>query len=210
MNEKLYKLSTFSQRINVHPKTLILWDNKDILKAKRTKTNRRYYTESQALDYLGIQKDTIKRKSVIYCRVSSNNQKQDLQNQENYLLQHIKNNGIIIDDIYKDIGSGLNYNRKYFNKLLKEVENNLVQTIYITHKDRFIRFGFEWFNNFCKEHFCEIIILNNTEKDIHTELTEDLISIIRVFSCKLYGLRNYKRKTDIEKLVEDKLKDVKP
>lgn len=198
---KIYKLSEFANRINSKPRTLIHWDNTAVLKANKTKTGRRYYTEEQALEYLGIPLKRVATKTVLYCRVSTKGQKDDLKNQVQYLKNYCQTNGLPYDDIIEDFGSGLDYSRAGFNEMLKQVENNEIQTIIITHKDRFIRFGFEWFNSFCSSHGCKITILDTTIKDVHSELVEDLISIVHVFSCKLYGLRNYKKKTKLDKVM---------
>ena len=68
-----------------------------------------------------------------------------------------------------------------------------IATIYLTYKDCFIQFGFEWFENLCKQHQTEIVVLNHEEISPDKELVEDLTSIVYVFSCRLYGLRKYKK-----------------
>ena len=79
-------------------------------------------------------------------------------------------------------------------QLLKEVMDNQVDTIFITYKDRFIRFGYDWFERLCKMHNTEIVVLNNIETRPTQEMIDDMISIVHVFSCHLYGLRKYKSK----------------
>ena len=79
-------------------------------------------------------------------------------------------------------------------QLLKEVMDNQVDTIFITYKDRFIRFGYDWFERLCKMHSTEIVVLNNIETRPTQEMIDDMISIVYVFSCRLYGLRKYKSK----------------
>jgi len=69
-----------------------------------------------------------------------------------------------------------------------------VSKIFIAYKDRFIRFGYEWFEELCEKHGTEIIVINNEEMSPEKELVEDLVSIIHVFSCRIYGLRKYKKK----------------
>ena len=99
-------------------------------------------------------------------------------------------NGIICDDVYSDIASGMNENRKAFNKLIDDVIKGEIQTIYISFKDRLTRFGFNYFVNIFKKYDCEIKILNSTkEDDFQNELLEDIISIIHHFSMKLYSNR---------------------
>ena len=72
------------------------------------------------------------------------------------------------------------------------MEHN-VQRIIIAHKDRFVRFGYEWFDRFVQKHGAELIVVNNETLSPQEELTQDLISIIHVCSCRIYGLRKYKK-----------------
>ena len=191
--DKIYKPKEVSKILNVTVFTLQVWDRKGKLKAYRTPTGRRYYTEKQINEVLGINQTTEKRKVIAYSRVSSKNQKDDLKNQANFIREFCNSNGIIIDEYIEDIGSGLNYNRINWNKLLNSVMKNEIETIYITYKDRFIRFGFDWFRNFCEKFGTKIVVLNNEASSPSKELVEDLISIIHVFSCRIYGLRKYKK-----------------
>lgn len=191
--DKIYKPKEVSKILNVTVFTLQVWDRKGKLKAYRTPTGRRYYTEKQINEVLGINQTTEKRKVIAYSRVSSKNQKDDLKNQANFIREFCNSNGIIIDEYIEDIGSGLNYNRINWNKLLDSVMKNEIETIYITYKDRFIRFGFDWFRNFCEKFGTKIVVLNNETSSPSKELVDDLISIIHVFSCRIYGLRKYKK-----------------
>ena len=192
-----YKPNEFAEMIGVSVKTLQRWDNDNKLKAFRTPTNRRYYTHNQYVEYMGktIQ-DKDKRKNIIYTRVSTNNQKDDLKNQVEFLKQFANARGIIIDEIFEDIGSGLNYNRKKWNKLLEDCMLGLIKTVIVAHRDRFIRFGYEWFERFLKSNGVEIIVVNNEKLSPQEEMIQDLINIIHVFSCKIYGLRKYKKQIE--------------
>lgn len=115
------------------------------LQAKRfCRTVRRYYTYDQYLQFKGINTNDDQRQVVIYTRVSTRNQKDDLQNQVAFLRQFCNAKGIIVDQCIEDYGSGLNYNRKKWNELLDEVMEQKIKTIIVTHKDRFIRFGYDW------------------------------------------------------------------
>ena len=77
--------------------------------------------------------------------------------------------------------------------------NNQIDTIYITYKDRFIRFGYEWFERLCKIHNTKIVVLNNVETSPTQEMIDDMVSIVHTFSCRLYGLRKYKHKLENDK-----------
>ena len=187
-----YKPKDFAELLGVSVKTLQRWDRDGILKANRTPTDRRYYTYDQYLQFKGIQTENDIRDTVIYARVSTRNQKDDLQNQVEFLKQFCNAKGIIVNQCVEDFGSGLNYNRKKWNKLLDEVMENKIKTIVISNKDRFIRFGYDWFEKFCEKFNTKIIIVNNETLSPNEELVQDIISILHVFSCRLYGLRKYK------------------
>lgn len=187
----MLKPKDMAKKLGVTVRTLQIWDNNGTLKAYRTPTNRRYYTEEQYLEYIGKSTSNI-RKNVAYARVSTHGQKDDLKNQIDFIRQYANAKGIILDEILTDIGSGLNYNRKTWNQLLEDVMNNNVDTIFITYKDRFIRFGYDWFERLCKMYNTEIVVLNNIETSPKKEMIDDVISIIHEFSCHLDGLRKYK------------------
>ena len=187
-----YKPKDFAELLGVSVKTLQRWDRDGILKANRTPTDRRYYTYDQYLQFKGIQTENDIRDTVIYARVSTRNQKDDLQNQVEFLKQFCNAKGIIVNQCVEDFGSGLNYNRKKWNRLLNEVMANKIKTIVISNKDRFIRFGYDWFEKFCEKFNTKIIIVNNETLSPNEELVQDIISILHVFSCRLYGLRKYK------------------
>ena len=187
-----YKPKDFAELLGVSVKTLQRWDRDGIIKANRTPTDRRYYTYDQYLQFKGIQTENDIRDTVIYARVSTRNQKDDLQNQVEFLKQFCNAKGIIVNQCVEDFGSGLNYNRKKWNRLLDEVMANKIKTIVISNKDRFIRFGYDWFEKFCEKFNTKIIIVNNETLSPNEELVQDIISILHVFSCRLYGLRKYK------------------
>ena len=115
MKNNSYKPKEFAELINVSVRTLQRWDVEGKLKAFRSPTNRRYYTYEQYLEYKGIYKEDNNRKTIIYTRVSTSNQKDDLKNQVEFLRQYANANGIIVDEVIEEYGSGLNYNRKKYN-----------------------------------------------------------------------------------------------
>lgn len=188
-----YKPKDFAELLGVSVKTLQRWDREGTLKANRTPTDRRYYTYDQYLQFKGINTVEDNREIVIYARVSTRNQKDDLKNQVEFLKTFCNSKGMIVSQCIEDFGSGLNYNRKKWNQLLNEVMENKIKTIVISNKDRFIRFGYDWFEKFCEKFHTSIIVVNNETLSPNEELVQDIISILHVFSCRLYGLRKYKK-----------------
>ena len=198
----IYKVGEFAKKAGVSISTLQRWDRTNVLKSKRTPTNQRYYTDEDLNKVLNSEDETkSKRKNVGYCRVSTQRQKQNLENQKEFVSVYSLSQGVILDEIYTDIGSGLNYQRENWNELLKLVKNNKIDKIYVTYKDRFVRFGYEWFEEFCALHGTEIIVLNQKQTSPEEELTEDLLSILHVFGERNHGLRKYK--TEINKELKE-------
>jgi predicted site-specific integrase-resolvase len=193
--EPFYSVGQFAKLTGKSVRTVQRWDKDGILVALRTQTNRRYYTQSHYNTAMGITANNTgqKGKVVCYTRVSGNDQKNDLASQKLALEQYVIAKGIAVDDWVSDIGSGLNYKRKNFNNLLIEVEGKKISKIIIAHKDRFVRFGYEWFIDFCNRHGCEIEIINVESLSPEQEVVKDLLTIIHCFSSRLYGLRRYKK-----------------
>ena len=199
-----YKPKDFAELLGVSVKTLQRWDREGTLKANRTPTDRRYYTYHQYLQFKGIHTEKDNRKIVIYARVSTRNKKNDLQNQVSFLRQFCNAKGIIVDQCIEDYGSGLDYNRKKWNQLLGEVMEQKIKTIIVTHKDRFVRFGYDWFEKFCMKFNTTIVVVNNEELSPQEELVQDIVSILQMFSCSLHGLRKYKKQiTEDEELAKE-------
>ena len=200
--EHKYRPKEASQYIGRSISTLQRLDYSGKLKAHRTTTNRRYYTKEQLDTFLGKKAQT-RRLQIAYARVSSYEQKPELQHQLEYIRNYVNAKGIILDQEITDIGSGLNYNRKKWNKLMDLVEENKVGKIYIAYKDRFIRFGYDWFNHFCQKHGCDIVVLNNPSLSPEEELTQDLLTILHVFSSRSYGIRKYQKQIKKELMEND-------
>ena len=202
-----YKPKEFAELLNVTVKTLQRWDREKTLVANRAPTNRRYYTYDQYLQFKGIGRDADSRKIVIYTRVSTRNQTDDLENQVDFLQNYVNAKGLIVDEVIRDYGSGLNYNRKKWNQLLGEVMENKVKMIFVSHKDRFVRFGFDWFEKFCNTFNVEIVVVKNDKLSPHEELVQDIVSILHVFSCRLYGLRKYKKQIEGDETIAKGIQD---
>ncbi len=188
-----YNIQEFGGLIGKSTKTLQKWDREGKLIAHRSpQSNRRYYTHDQYLEYRGL-KAADKGQTVVYARVSGVAQKPDLANQMEALKTYCTLHAIKVDEWMQDIGSGLNYKRKNFNRLMEMVELGQVRTVIIAHRDRLVRFGYDYFEAFCERHNTRLIVVNGDSLSPEQELVHDLIAIVTVFSARLHGLRSYKK-----------------
>lgn len=130
---------------------------------------------------------------IVYTRVSSYAQKPDLKNQVKALREYCYEHSIRVDEWVEEVGSALNYKRKKFNQIFEPIELGEVSCLIVAHKDRLVRFGFEWFENFCFRLRTKLMIVNGDSLSPESEMVQDLLSIIHVFSARLYGLRSYKK-----------------
>ena len=191
--DNTYSPKAFGKLIGRTTNTLQKWDREGKLKAHRSPvTNRRYYTHDQYLQYRGLvaQEQGL---TVVYARVSGVAQKPDLTHQIHALEAYCKAHTITVDEWLSDIGSGLNYKRKQFNRLMEMVERGQVRRILIAHRDRLVRFGYEYFEAFCQRHQTEIVVINGEQMSPEQEVVRDLLAIITVFSARLHGLSSYRK-----------------
>ena len=189
--EKLYTLRDACEILQIDPTTLRKWDREGKIRCVRLSNNFRRVPESEINRILGVKNN---RTSLIYARVSSHDQKADLDRQIQK-LQTVSPESRVISDIR----SGMKFNRKGFLELLDLVEKDKVSAIYVTHKDRLARFGFDLVEKVCNIHGTEIVETDGGEiLSANEELTKDLISIITSFSARLYGLRSHKMKKILE------------
>ena len=131
----------------------------------------------------------------IYARVSTPKQKNDLDNQVDFLRKYLISNGINPEKVYTDIASGMNEDRRGLTDMINDIIEGKVSKVVISHKDRLTRFGFGYLEKVFSKYNVEIEVVNlEDEKSFQEELTEDLIAIIHHFSMKFYGKRKNKCK----------------
>jgi len=187
-------------------KSLQRWDRDGVLKASRTPTGRRFYTDADLRKVRGMPE--VDRATVVYYRVSSAAQKPDLANQRRILEEFCAARGLDGAEFVEEIGGGLNFKRKRFLSIMDRVGSGEVSRLILAHKDRLARFGFDWFEHFCEINGCEILILNAQTLSPQEEMVQDLMTIVHCFSSRLYGLRNYKKK--LHEVLESDVKDGEP
>lgn len=188
----LVSIKEKAKELGVSIATLRRWDKNGLLSPeKRTFGGHRRYKVAEKVD---IKDEEDERLIVGYARVSSHDQTKDLETQKATLLTYKT------DVLLSDIGSGLNFKKSGFNKLMTLLLKNKVKKIIITHKDRLLRFGFEMIERICQHKNVDIfIIYEEKENSFEKTLIQDLISIITVFSSKLYGKRSHKNKKKLLK-----------
>ena len=182
--------------LGVSGTTIILWENNNKINCFRTQGGHRRYSRKQILEYRGGADVSEVRTKYAYCRVSTRTQKEDLERQIQFFRNDYPDHKIITD-----IGSGLNFKRKGLNSILEHAQRGNVEEIVVTHKDRLCRFGFELIEKILQ--MCsggKIVVLNQTNDSPQQELVNDLISIITVFSSRIYGLRSGSVKKKIEEI----------
>lgn len=172
-------------------------------KIRTTKINDKHliYNDDDVYAIAGISPI---RDIVIYARVSTAKQKKDLENQIETLKLFANSNGFVVNRIYKDIASGMSFDRQNFKDMLFNVIEHKIKTVLISNKDRFSRVSFNMWKELFKSFNCDIIVMNdileNNDND-DKEIFEDIISLIHCFAMKMYS----KRRKNKLKLIEENL-----
>ena len=168
--------------LGVSDSTVRRWAKDGRIEFITSNTGRRLYNLSKFFP-----KETVKTgQKVCYCRVSTQKQSQDLDNQVKMCQKQFPNHKIITD-----IGSGLNWHRKGFITLLDSIFQGDIQEVVVAHRDRLCRFGLELLSYIFNKHGVTLLVLDQTTEDPSTESVSDLISIVTVFTARYYGSRKY-------------------
>ena len=204
--EKLLTISEASELLGVAKSTLRRWEEEGkLIPDIRTKGGQRRYKLSSLRPEMK-HKNSYNRKTIAYARVSSYDQKDDLERQKQLLEMYCASNGWDFE-ILSDLGSGINYNKKGLKTLINAIIDGEIGRLVITHKDRLLRFGAELIFAICEAKEVEVVIINKGEDTTFEEdLAKDVLEIITVFSARLYGARSHKNKKLIDgmkKVVDD-------
>jgi predicted site-specific integrase-resolvase len=206
MTKKYVRASYIKQRFDISTSTLNRWAKSGKLKfLVLPECSKRLYDYEHFLsifDIKGADTEDHKRDNVIYARVSSSHQKEDLVRQVELLKKHYPNSKVV-----QEVGSGLNWKRKSFQHLLERVIEGDVEEIVVSTKDRLCRFGFELIEWLCKKFNCKIVVLNEvTDPSPEIELSQDVLAIIQYFTAKNNGMRAAKLRREREKNKDEKNK----
>lgn len=169
------------QELGLHPNTLRKYANEGKIPSIKNAAGQRLY------DVQGYIRGASPASLVCYCRVSSAKQKDDLERQVAFMRERYPTAEII-----RDVGSGLNFKRKGLRALLQRLLAGDKLTLVVAHRDRLARFGFDLIEYLVQHNGGELVVLDQTVHSPATELTQDLLTILTVFSCRMHGLRKYR------------------
>ena len=191
---RLLSIKQAANQLGVSVSTLRRWDETGVLVAQRTPKGHRRYDLSKINPNLTRNKVEQQRKTIAYARVSSHDQKSDLQRQIEMLELYCSAQGWSFE-VISDLGSGMNYHKKGLKRLLDDILDNKIDRLVLTHKDRLLRFGAELVFALCEARQVEVVIINQGENlSFEEELAQDVLEIITVFSARLYGSPSKKSK----------------
>ncbi len=202
MNNRFVKIGEAAKLLGVSVQALRNWEVEGkIMLSHRTPGGQRM---SDLAELLGV--NDLTYPTLAYARVSSSDQKKDLERQHAVLEAFCDKNGWQTE-IIRDLGSGMNYNNQGLGRLLELMVHDQISRLVITHKDRLLRFGAEIVFRICELKGIEVVIINKSKQPcFEEELTRDVMEIMTVFCAKLYGRRSHTSKKmaeEIDKIVND-------
>ena len=189
-----FSIGKTAKLLGVSVVTIRRWDKSGKLTAVfRTFGHHRRFNISDIYRLLNKHQDK-PRLNICYARVSSKDQKQDLERQALKLEEYCINNNIKNIKTIKDLGSGLNFKKKGLKEVISLIITSQIDTIYLTHKDRLLRFGSDLVINIAKKFGTKVICLSEKTQSFEEQLATDVLEIITVCSARLYGSRSHKNK----------------
>ncbi len=196
----LVPIGVASKELGVHPDTLRRWEKEGrIDPPERTAGGTRRYDLSK-LRHLAPHKALSSRVTILYARVATSGQKDDLVRQVALLESFSSANGWSYE-VIEDVGSGLNYQKKGLKQLISRICSGEVGRLVVTHKDRLLRFGAELVFSLCEHFGTEIVVINASEdSSFEEDLANDVLEIVTVFSARLYGSRSHKNRKVMDEL----------
>jgi predicted site-specific integrase-resolvase len=196
--DRFLSIGKAARVLGVSVTTLRRWEAAGRLVPEHTSGGHRRYDLEKLRPEGSRAEGKAKRRTVAYARVSSHDQKADLDRQKQVLQLYCARNGWTFE-VIADLGSGMNYHKKGLKRMLDAIIAGQVGRLVITHKDRLLRFGAELVFGICAAKGVEVVILNQgVDTTFEEDLAKDVLEIITVFSARLYGSRSRKNQKLLE------------
>jgi putative resolvase len=176
--------------IGVRPQTIREWNKKDLIKTIKTPTGQTLYSRKHIQEIINSPQMDSEKENIIYARVSSKKQTDDLERQVELLRSKYSTHRVITD-----IGSGVNFKKKGIKTILELSIKGNIKELVVAHKDRLARFGYDLLEQFITLGGGTIVVLESCDgqKTTEQELAEDLLSIIHIYNL---GKRRYKKENE--------------
>lgn len=196
--EKHYTVNEACRLLGITAWTLRRWDKLGKIRVVRTVGGRRRVPESEIKRLLGLKVTEPSGKVAIYARVSSSDQKDDLQRQRDRLLNYAKRREYEVVEVLTDVASGLNEKRRGLAKAFKLAEKGKIGRLIVEHKDRLARFGFNYLKRFFNSYGVAVEVTDQAHASPQRELVEDMLAIVTSFAGRLYGQRSHRARRVVE------------
>ena len=186
-NERFISTKETRKLLGVTTKTLVNWANSGKINTIKSPSGIRLYSLKDIQNVLGCDVNFKEKKKIAYCRVSSSKQKDDLERQKNFFRHEYPDFSLV-----EDVGSGINWKRKGLKTILEQAMQGDISDVVVAHRDRLCRFGFELVQWILESNGVKLTVLDReNHKSPDQELTDDILSIIHVYSCRQMGRRRY-------------------
>ncbi len=187
MNEEYISTKTARKILGVTTTTLVNWSKTGKIKFIISPSGSRLYDSQDICNIVGKPNDTIQKRKICYCRVSSQKQTDDLERQQDFFKSKYPHHTLVTD-----IGSGINWKRKGLKSILEQSLSGTIDEIVVAHRDRLCRFGFELIEFILDTCKVKLIVCNdNKSESKDSDLADDILSIVHIYSCRNMGRRRY-------------------
>ena len=191
--DKIHRIPQFGARVGRSAHPLRVMDRNGTFPVRGTATGRRYHTEADARRFPGGGDVAPQGLTAVCCRVSGRRQRDDLKRQVSAMEGYCPGAGVAVDEWLSEVGGGLHCKRKVFLSLRERIGKRKIAHLPVAYRDRPTRFGFDRFEHFATRHGCTITVVNQESLSPQEAMVADPMSIVPTFSCRLYGLRAYRK-----------------
>ena len=191
--DRIHRIPQFGTRVGRSAHPLRVLDRNGTFPARGTATGRRYHTEADARRFPVGGDVAPQGLTVVCCRVSGRGQRDDLKRPVSAMEAYGPGAGVAVDERRSEVGGGLHCKRKVFLSLMECIEKREIAHLPVAHRDRPTRFGFDRFEPVAMQYGCAITVVNQESLSPQEAMVADPMSIVPAFSCRLYGLRPYRK-----------------